>query len=410
MDDSKRDVSPEKFIVGGIAEERPFRIRRLGHFGLDLFDIEKGLDFYRRLLGFKISDPMDLYERLPPEKRGAFGPGNAFFMRHGTDHHSFVIFPKRVRDQLRPPRHPDLTSNQITWQVSSLEEVVEGQRWLERIAVGINRSGRDNPGSNWHVYPVDPNGQTNELYYGIEQIGWDGFSKPQGMHRRNYMKPPELPHRSEWAEVDEGFAHGADPGKGYRDPETQREVYNVGGVLLARPFKIVRVGPVRMFVEDIAATLDFYRDILGLKVTEEISWNGHRCIFLRANTEHHSLAIYPKPLRHELGLRPDTTILSFGMQVGSYAQLKQSVSYLKGEGVKFRTLPTELFPGIDYSAFAQDPGGHLIQLYHQMEQIGWDGRPRPAAMRPKVDNANWPETLDANSDTGMGEVYLGPWN
>ena len=44
-----------------------------------------------------------------------------------------------------------------------------------------------------------------------------------------------------------------------------------------------------------------------------------------------------------------------------------------------------------------------------MEQVGWDGKPRPASQRRKVDNAKWPERLDPMSDTLMGETYLGPW-
>ncbi len=39
--------------------------------------------------------------------------------------------------------------------------------------------GRDMPGSNWHVYVYDPDGHTNEMYYGIEQIGWNRLSKPR---------------------------------------------------------------------------------------------------------------------------------------------------------------------------------------------------------------------------------------
>ena len=72
----------------------------------------------------------------------------------------------------------------------------------------------------------------------------------------------------------------------------------------------------RIFVADIERALAFYRDDLGLTVTEEVTWKGHRCVFLRANTEHHSLALYPIALRGELGLNADTTLFSFGIQVG----------------------------------------------------------------------------------------------
>jgi len=48
-------------------------------------------------------------------------------------------------------------------------------------------------GSNWHTYLYDPDGHSNELYYGIEQIGWNGHSKPRAMYDRGFDKPPELP-------------------------------------------------------------------------------------------------------------------------------------------------------------------------------------------------------------------------
>ena len=131
--------------------------------------------------GFSISDPLDFGHRVEnPEERKALGDTVGYFMRHGTDHHSFVVFPKRVLDKFAGrPETSDMTVNQITWQVGSLREVVDTTAWFKENAIHFNRSGRDTPGSNWHVYPVDPEGHTNELYYGIEQIGWDGKSKPK---------------------------------------------------------------------------------------------------------------------------------------------------------------------------------------------------------------------------------------
>jgi hypothetical protein len=31
-------------------------------------------------------------------------------------------------------------------------------------------------------------------------------------------------------------------------------------------------------------------------------------------------------------------------------------------------------------------------------------------MRPKIDNANWPDTVEALPETFIGEPFLGPWN
>ncbi len=400
-----------EFIVGGVRLPRPFRVRRLGHFGVYVDNPDTILDFYCRLLGFRVADQIDYTGRLPEEQLAKLGPRIGYFARHGTEHHSFVIFPKHVaRAVYRSPADSDITINQITWQVGSLREVVEGFEHFKRRGYVIHRAGRDLPGSNWNVYPKDPEGHVNELFYGIEQVGWDGLSKPMSMHETRYTAPPPLPHISEHAEIERARAKGVDLQSGRRDSERASEQFDVGGVLLARPFKVVRIGPVRLFVDDMDKCLPFYRDELGLAVTEEVTWKGHRCVFLRANGEHHSMALYPKALRAELGLSAHSSLMSFGVQVGDYQQLRDAIAWLEREGVTVRRLPPELSPGIDYSAYAIDPDGHAIQLYYYMEQVGWDGRPRTAAQRPKADPDNWPEVLPAQTDTYLGEAFLGPWN
>jgi catechol 2,3-dioxygenase-like lactoylglutathione lyase family enzyme len=263
------------------------------------------------------------------------------------------------------------------------------------------------PGSNWHVYPKDPDGHVNELYYGIEQIGWLGRSKPTAMYYRKFSEEPSLPQMSEEAEVEEAVQKGIDIYSGFRDEPNLPATYDVEGVMLPRPFAITKIGPVGLFVQDLEAALDFYVDSLGFKVTEEGAYRGYRLVFLRHGAEHHSLALFPRELRQELGCSPHTTSASFGIEVGSYSQLRHAVSFLKEQGVIFKDLPSELHPGVDYAAYAQDPDGHLIQLYYYMEQLGWDGKPRPKELRRQV-SQEWPETLEPLSDTYMDQVYQGP--
>jgi catechol 2,3-dioxygenase-like lactoylglutathione lyase family enzyme len=265
------------------------------------------------------------------------------------------------------------------------------------------------PGSNWHTYLLDPEGHQNELYYGMEQIGWDGVSKPWSMHDREFPKTPPLPQISEYAEVNDALAKGVDLAGGYRDRETMPERYDVQGILLARPFKIVKHGPVNLFVKDLEREEAWYRDVLGFVPTEEVTYRGHRCVYLRNNTEHHSLALYPIALRAELGLRPDSTMMAFGVQLANYQQLRDAIAFLRAEGVELRELPPELTPGMNHTILALDPDGHAIQLYWSMEQIGWDGRPRPREQRRAIVPGEWPEALDADSDSYRGEPLLGPW-
>jgi catechol 2,3-dioxygenase-like lactoylglutathione lyase family enzyme len=402
----------EKFDVGGVMLDQPFKIRRLGHFGFNAYKMDECLHFYRSLLGFRIVDSTDPYagKEIPEEFR-AFGNMTRYFFRYGHDHHAFVLYnhPHRGKMDKLGRWRENITVNQITWQCGSLAEVVNGHKWMVDGGCNVVRAGRDMPGSNWHVYVMDPDWFQNELYYGMEQIGWQGNSKPKAMGERGFHEVPGLPQVSEYTEVNDARAADIDLLSGYRDTEPMPETFDVDGILLGRPFKIVRHGPVRLFCEDLGASLAFYRDTLGFIVTEEVDYRGHRCVFLRNNTEHHSMALYPVALRTALGVRDDTLLFSFGVQLANYRQLRDAVGFLKEHGMEIRDLPPEITPGMDHTTFAVDPDGHLVQLYYYMEQVGWDGKPCPADRRRKVEQGEWPETLATLADTYMGEPFLGPW-
>jgi catechol 2,3-dioxygenase-like lactoylglutathione lyase family enzyme len=399
------------FAVGGIRLKRPFRIVRLGHFGFNYQDVEAAIPFYTDILGFDISDIRDVSDRLTEEQRKTIkGPPIGVFTRYGSDHHAMVLFNHSMREALDPPGRwkPGVTVNQITWQVGTLGQVGDAIKWFRGNQIPIVRSGRDMPGSNWHTYLPDPDGHVNEIYYGIEQIGWTGHSKPWAMHDRAFREAPPLPQMSEYEEVQAAMQRGVDVTSGYRMKTRPEARYDVDGIMLPRPFKVVRLGPVRLFVRDMEASLRFYVDTLGFIPTEETTYDGHRCVFLRANTEHHAVALYPIGLRDRLGLSPHTTNFSIGFQVGSYSQLRDARCFLMDKGCAVFELPAELSPGIDYSLFVRDPGGHAVQLYYYMEQIGWDGRPRPAHQRRKIVPGEWPTSLPPMSDSFMGEPFLGP--
>ena len=404
----------KSYNVGGVKLPRPFKIRRLGHFGFNSSHMEESMHFYRDLLGFKISDPLNFKgnpERAAMLKDVSDEDAKGVFMHHGSDHHSFVLFPRKAIDVMgRGSGHDgdgDVDINQITWQCGSLAEVMEGETYFNERNVPIRRTGRDMPGSNWHTYVWDPDDHINELYYGIEQIGWLGRSKPRDMHYRGFQQKPELPQMPEEWDVQDAIEKGIDIFSGTRDLETMPAKYDVEGVLLARPFKVTKIGPVDLFVKDLDKAAGFYTDQLGFVFTEEVVFRGHRVMFFRNGNEHHSMALLPKALRAELGCSPHTSCMSFGLEVGNYQQLKDAVSFLKENGVTFKEVPEELHPGIDYAAYAQDPDGHLIQLYYYMEQLGWQGKPRSKELRRR-NGSEWPETLEPLSDTYVDQVFQGP--
>jgi catechol 2,3-dioxygenase-like lactoylglutathione lyase family enzyme len=391
------------FDVDGYRLDRPFRVRRLGHIGLNCTLIDECLHVYRDLLGFRVSDRLDFMERsADPDSLKGLGDPGGYFMRHGTEHHSFVLFNKRVREVYDKQRdfRPGVTVNQISWQVGSLREVVDGESWLRETGGRIQRAGRDMPGSNWHTYFYDPDGHTNELFYGMEQVGWSGFSKPLKMYYLLSRQTAKLPQISETEETSRALAEGLDPSSGARDLPREPARYDVGGVLLPRPFKIVRIGPLRLFVADIDAATRYYRDVLGFRVTGEVAYQGMRSVLLQANTEHHCIGLYPIELRDRLGLSQHSTTFSVGMQVGGYRQLRDARSFLLDRGLREVKLPPELFPGLPRAFRVADPDGHLIEFYDSMRQVL-----PPAPAQQAVDE--WPETVPEDG-AFLGEPFLGP--
>ncbi len=181
----------QRYNVGGVYLPRPFKVRRLGHFGFNVEKLPEGREFYGDLLGFTASDTLD-FSRMPWFPKDAdVGDPRGYFMRYGTDHHAFVLFPKRVMDHRADRKFaPEVTINQITWQCGSLREITEAHDYFVHHQVRVQRVGRDMPGSNWHVYVYDPDGHTNEFYYGIEQVGWNQLSKPRDMYYRGFNEKP----------------------------------------------------------------------------------------------------------------------------------------------------------------------------------------------------------------------------
>jgi len=401
------------YDVDGVLLPRPFKIRRFGHFGFNMANLDDGITFYVDELGFRITDRVSLFDEvrgraLEIAEKVVTDP-RMVFTSHGSDHHALLLAHKTFGTFNRNDRYaPDNTLSQITWQVGTLREVAEAIGYLEERQIKISMVGRDMPGGNWHVYFYDPDGNTVELYYGMEQIGWNRRSRPREMHYRAFRRMPELPQMSEAAELREALERGIDLDSGWRPDESRLpEVHDVGGILLARPFKITNLGPVSMFTERLDEMVAFYTDVLGFTETERTTVGSGRVVFLRVGTEHHSFVLAEKVLRAELGLSEHSSNLAIGMQVGGYRQLRDAVAHLTDKGHTFVDLPPELHLGIDYAAHLRDPDGHLVQLYFAMEQVGWDGRPRPAELRRKVTKP-WPEVLEPLSDTYADHAYLGP--
>ena len=235
--------------------------------------------------------------------------------------------------------------NQISWQCGSLAEVMNGSRWLSEAGLKIQRVGRDMPGSNWHTYFYDSEGHTNELYYGMEQIGWDGRSKPLSMHDRGFREMPQLPQVPEDEEVRTSAQRGDDlvSGSEFRDALPGAE-YDVEGVMLPRPFKVIKVGPVSLFMHDVDAATRFYTEGWGYASPKKrFGTAGAASSCARTPSITRSRSIRSSCANPSVCV-PDSTTFAVSFQVGTYRQLCDAKAFLVKRGARFVEIPAECTP------------------------------------------------------------------
>lgn len=378
------------YNVGGLRSEQPFRIERIGHFGYHSPDLAGTINFLTQELGLQLSDVDDFTTRVPSlPKDHATG----YFIRCAHDHHTLVIGSQMLVDTREPARKGALV-NQLSWQVGSLKQVVDGVHFLDKNAK-LRRIGRDAPGSNWHAYAYCPDGYVNEIFYGMEQIGWDGRSKPEVMYDRSFHDLPPLPQIPEYQEADDVLARGQSL-EGYRYDETRPASFDVDGVLMPQPFKLTRLARVLLFVDDPEASLKFYVDVLGLKISHRADILGQPCIFLRAGEEHHSLALMPTALKATLGFGA-----ACSFSVASYQQMRDALAYFQAKGNRIIEVPAELSPGVNYSFWVQGPDAVAIEVVYGQERYdAGSALPTPAT--------DWPETIEHRGRAWHEPVFMGP--
>ncbi len=127
-------VDVEKLKATSNRTGMPFRISKLGHVVIQVSDLEKSLDFYTQILGFKVSD-------VYSEKMMR---GGMVFLRCHTDHHCVALV--------------GAASRQITHQE------------LHHFAFDA--------GCQIAVEFRDPDGHSVEIYWGMDQVGSDGRVRP----------------------------------------------------------------------------------------------------------------------------------------------------------------------------------------------------------------------------------------
>ncbi len=157
----------------------PFDIARIGHVVLYVADLERSVDFYTKVLGFRVSD-------VYPD---TMMDGGMVFMRCNADHHGVALVGGGAAPGERAGMH------HMAFEVATIDEVLKARTWLEDHGVGIVFEGRRRAGVQVAVEFRDPDGHWLEIYWGLDKVpeGPDGPDSPGG---KPAIRPPE-----EWREV-----------------------------------------------------------------------------------------------------------------------------------------------------------------------------------------------------------------
>ncbi|MHB1864706.1 MAG: VOC family protein [Candidatus Saccharimonadales bacterium] len=145
------------------------KIKNLNHMVLFVSDVERSVDFYSKVLGF-----------VTREKIG----DSAVFM-HASDsknHHDLGLI--YAGDNAAPlTSGPRIGLYHSAWEVSTIDDLVEAKKDLERVGV---LAGESEHGNSLSLYAKDPDGNEFEIFWMVPQKDW--AKRPFGVHKLNWPK------------------------------------------------------------------------------------------------------------------------------------------------------------------------------------------------------------------------------
>ena len=124
----------------------PFSLNKIGHVVLMVADLQRSVEFYTGVLGFKVSD---IYG-------DDMMPGGMVFMRCNADHHGVAL----VGGAAGPENTRGL--HHMAFEVGTLDEVFRARKHLRERGATIVFEGRRRAGVQIAVEFLDPDGHNIE--------------------------------------------------------------------------------------------------------------------------------------------------------------------------------------------------------------------------------------------------------
>ena len=139
-------------------------------------------------------------------------------------------------------------------------------------------------------------------------------------------------------------------------------------------FALRKIGHVVLNVSDLDASVRFYTEVLGLQVSDRYpeSMVPGGMVFMRCNTDHHGVALVGGG-----GALERSSLNHFAFEVGSLEEVFRARAWLQQHGVPI-VFEGRRRAGCQVAVEFRDPDGNNLEIYWGLDQIGTDGRARPA--------------------------------
>lgn len=137
------------------------RIERLGHLVLNVANLAAAHRFWAEALGFAVSDRVE---------------GLAEWLR---------CWPNPLHHSLALIQSSDNTLHHINFMVTDIDDIGQGMNRLNKAGVPIVYGpGRHLPSTSIFLYFLDPDGNTNELSFGMELFESEGARAPRELEHK----------------------------------------------------------------------------------------------------------------------------------------------------------------------------------------------------------------------------------
>ncbi len=142
------------------------------------------------------------------------------------------------------------------------------------------------------------------------------------------------------------------------------------------PFRVAKIGHVVLNVRDVARSVRFYTEVLGFEVSDiypEAMVPGGMA-FLRCNPDHHGIALVGSLERAS----ESAELNHIAFEVATLDEVVRARDHLRRHGVEI-DFEGRRRAGCQIAVEFRDPDNHRLEIYWGIDQIGSDGRARPAA-------------------------------